>query len=329
MKRLAVFIFAFTIIGAISVRAQDDGNRVQWTPYDFSIFLPDGWITSQTAEYMILSAPDDINAMDNGETPTGTIVMVEIVEAAFSPEDNYTLEVAAENLPTPSKPEEHQFGDLTLMAVEIPPVGDRQGIIVVVADTYCVTASGPADQWASQLPMIETMIASIQAEPAQRAPADRLTQTIQWYDVRLRVPDNFQIGTIGPVEHMLYLISFENRLYLSRTFQHKELAVTLRDFSAIRHLFTLESLILSNEMFGAFGAGSGVNFGEITMSEIGGFEAASADFEFSDGSPVGRIVALRSPDSLYLMVGVSERDQWEATERDLFEAILATLERGD
>lgn len=41
MKQLAESIFAFTIIGAISVRAQDDGNRVQWTPYEFSIVLPD------------------------------------------------------------------------------------------------------------------------------------------------------------------------------------------------------------------------------------------------------------------------------------------------
>ena len=86
MKRLTVLVLVLSIVGTIPARAHAVGNRVQWTPYNFSIILPEGWTTSQTAEYMYLGTPDDVTAMSNGETPTGTVMMIEIVEPPISQE---------------------------------------------------------------------------------------------------------------------------------------------------------------------------------------------------------------------------------------------------
>jgi hypothetical protein len=201
-------------------------------------------------------------------------------------------------------------------------------MVVAVTDTYVVTISGPTDEWTNTLPMIETAIASIQAESTQRAPADRLTKTVQWYDVRLRVPDNFESSNYGPNrQDSIGFSTSETRIQLATTFSPQGLLIELRNFSSVRHLFTLESLLLHGRI--QWYQGDVLPMGDIRLFEIGGFEAARLDFTYFDTRGMGQAVALRTSDSMYLVVGVANPEQWKETERELFEAILATVERGE
>lgn len=322
MKRLTIFVVVIlAAASSLPLHAQGGGARQTWPPYDFSFVLPDGWTASPTPERLVLGLPDDVSAINEGRTPAGTVVVVWVVE----PNGNDPGAIAAQYSPE-ARPEvtNRAFGTATWPALNIPPLGDRQGMLVVVAQTFLVSASGPAADWQAVQPVIDGLIASVQASPAQRSPAERLTQPVQWRDLRFKVPGNWLSVPVQPQDAVVWT-TYETRLLMERDFQLHHLILVIRDLSPLQPQLTLETALSIRSYWYQPDTNQA---GPITTSQIGGFDAARQNFDVpGEGGGRGQAVTLQTPGALYLVVGMAGTEDWNTTDRDLFEAILATLEK--
>ncbi len=319
MKRLIVALSLLLVI-VPPVSAQDQ-TTFTWSPYNFTITLPGGWTATDAGGWLALGLPADVDAVLAGEVAQGAVVIVQVTEPPPGERETlpeYTLDYRLEVVV-------RQFGDAEWPTVDIPPLGERQGMLVRVADTFLITASAPTDMWTDFVPTLNALVASIQATPVTWTAAERLTQAIAWRELSFMTPENWIVGHAGQDNAYLLTTNY-NRLQMAQTFSLQGLIVLMRDYSEIRSLLNPESL---KRLQFFWYTPDQYAFGEIEEGALGGFTAASAAFTDTAAEPgtAGRAMLLLTPGSAYLFVGMAGGEQWQASEEALFEAILATLAR--
>ncbi len=326
MKRHIVILLTLALLWSLlPVSAQGDGDqRLVWSPYDFSVEIPAGWTSHMTSERLLLGTQEAIDAVQAGRLPDGVIVEIEVVEPAVA-NDAFLLE--GYQFLRDFTVEPVQYGDAEWLTMEMPPsIGTRQGKMVLVAQTFRLTASGStATWWEVDEQTVNTLIASIHATPVQRPAPDRLTQTIAWRNLRFRAPNHLNPCAVADgVEQTLWLINQDSRLRVSRTFEFNILYFFVRDLSPLRHMLTpADTLLVEGLMYDP----TNIDQQSLEDYELAGYPAVRAEFMYGDAP--GIAVAVKTPSSLYLIFGQAGAEEWEATERDLFEAILATIEITD
>lgn len=323
MKRLVIPLTLLLVV--VPAASAQDETTFTWAPYDFTVTLPDGWVAAGAGGRLVLGRPGDVNAVVAGEVAEGTVVVLRVVEP---PEvfDGNPYETIASYAPH-HRPESstRQFGGAEWPVVDIPPFGGRQGMLVRVADTFLVTASAPVDVWADAVPVIDELVASMGATPVSLFGAERLTQQIVWRELSFMTPAHWVLAYAAQ-DNIYVLTTHFNRLQHSRTFRVHNLMVIIRDYSAVRHMLTPESIpILRTYLY----VPEDYVFGLAGTVDVEGFTATSVDFIDIEGDTAGTAMLLLTPESAYLFAGMAGSEQWIYSEQALFEAIVATLARHD
>jgi hypothetical protein len=117
MRRCIVLFLLVTIVSAIPTYAQESDARFVWEPYEFSLDLPEGWTASATAEELILGLPDDVRAVEAGQTPAGVVMVIMVIEPV--PFDAQITFLPENYSPFEDESEERTFGDTTWWALEV------------------------------------------------------------------------------------------------------------------------------------------------------------------------------------------------------------------
>jgi len=275
-----------------------------WEPHDFTVTVPEGW---QVRE----SGVEDILLTNDANDAT--------VRVTWKPSMAYSG-ITIEDFTPYASPDAESIiiGDETYdVLTDIPVIGGRQVMLINIADTYLMTASAPADMWDDFYPTLEAIITSIEASPNNDP---LLTQPIHWRDISLMTPADWRIFDAGRPD-IYVLSSRETRLAFAATFQMQQLSMDVRDVSFLRDVLDADSLRV---LRAAFFIGSRYEIGPVETMEQDGIKIYGADFSGDIGQ--GRVMLFVSPDFAYLVAGMSIPEAWEASERDLFVAIIETMQ---
>jgi len=306
-----VLTFVTLFVFAVPVTAQTE--TYTWSPYDFTLTLPVGWTAAPDDERLLLGTPDDVGLVADGELSDGPVVVVQIIEQQRSPE--YTV---LDYVPFIRDIDPVQV-NAQIMYVDIPPIADRQSRVIYVAPNYLLTASASTAQWGEFVALLDALVASIEAAPIERTPAETLTQDFRWRGLSLTLPDNFLWYAI-PGKQGYHATTEENRQQTATAFRVQSLWIDVIRFDHLRAMLSPESLPFLN---GHWYRPDRMTFGKVTLSDVNGTPAAIVDFANEDEA--GRAVLLLTEDDAYLIAGLASAEQWSASEAALFEAILATV----
>ncbi len=308
---LAAVILIGLIIPAVTAGAQT-GSRFTWDAYAFSLTLPDGWTTAASDERLILGLPGDVTAAEAGDMPAGLVVEVWIVESA--PLDYDYLPLETDEWAT------YPFGTVSYPVLPLPSTPTRQGWLVLVEASYLLVVSAPLDT--DFPPIVTDLIASIEATPLPASPVARLTNTLAWHDLSLTVPGDWVVLNTGAGLNMVMFNSYYNHLNFMQTFSLERLLIIASDYRQFAHFYAPEDLFDLEAYIYKPGR---VQRGEITSYTHPGYRGYAADFADLEAGITGRVVVIRAPGKLYMLVGMAGSAAWTATEQQLFDAILATL----
>lgn len=314
---LRILLCAFVLLAVAPAYAQED--IYTWEPYKFSITLPDRWVAVADGSRLVMGLSADVDRVLAGELASEMVVEVRVVSPPLVELRGRTeLEefvVANRDLAL----ETRTYGTQTFPSVEIPPIAGRRARLVLVADTFLVTASASDDLWETAVPTLDALLGSIQAQsfvPPQPLP---LTQHFTWHNISLGVPRDWLMGSMGNNLSFVSMTS-ANRIFGGASFRWLQLVITVQDYSYLRSLLSPESL---HELEAPFYPYDASEVSELEVSDMNGILASSV--EFMSGAGRGRAVLLLSRRDAYVLVGFSDAETWATSEAELFEAILATV----
>jgi hypothetical protein len=326
MRRLIATIIVLILV--ISTTHAQDG-QFRWEPHPFWVSLPEGWTAVEDAGRLLMATPEDIELVKAGEPSTGLAVVVQIAQPP--PQIPGGSEVttplsflgAGRRDALDLEVEDRLYLVETYPTVDIPANGSRQGRLVLIADTFMLTATAPVGLWDDVLPTLDYLIESVIAVPIEASRPPELTGQITWHGLNFRVPEDWMIENNGN-DYGIIATTEADRRYRGATFSHNNLTVLIRDLSFARPILEPESLFeLSVIGFGMWDDLTG--FREEVYNE---FIAYVADFPDPDNDP-GTVMLLMSPYHAYLVVGTAGTNQWAASEQLLFENILQTMTEGN
>jgi len=315
MRLLLIMILLFVPTST----AVPQGEVYTWGTYNFAFSLPDSWTAAEDGDSrLVLGVPDDVNRVLAGELASGLVVDVRVVPP---PLEELRGRNAIEDFVASNRGltlDDRTYGSRTLPTVDMPPVGGRRTRLVLVADTFLITASAPASLWEETFPILDALLASIEAQPVSPPNPLPLTQHFTWRDISFDVPSDWFMGSMGNNLSMVSMTN-ANRIFGGATFQYLQLVITVQDHSYIRSALSPDSLPgLEAPFYEPDGA-----LGNPIRQDVNGIPAASV--EFVSGVGRGKAVLLLSPRSAYLFVGFSDADTWAKSEGALFESVLATV----
>lgn len=311
MKRCLLFVLLLLTVWPAA--AQE--NAYTWESYPFTVQLPAGWTAAPDGDRLALGAGKDASAAVKGVPPAGPVVVVQVVEPSAKPEDGLR------NFAPSTQPDiqSASYGSATWLTLALKPTAGYQGALILVNDTYLVTASAPVDQWEAFQPTLDKLIGSIQAQPAEREPAQRLTQRIAWHGVSFDAPENWTPNWAGS-DNLLWASTQAERLYRATNFRARSLGLEIRDLSPMRAMLGPASVADFDTLYYKL---KDTQFGPVTNLTVQDIPASQVDFENLSGA--GRVVLLLTPRRAFLVVGMAGQEEWAASEKALFEAVLATL----
>jgi hypothetical protein len=296
---------------AFPVSAKD--ANYTWNSYPFTISLPEGWVATPDDSRLVMGVPEDVAKVIKGESATGMVVEVHIV-----PAEERTLENAAP-IPRPTI-ESVTYGSKVYPTItNIPVMAGRQSHMILVADTFLLTISAPANPAEDFGAITEALVASIEAQPVHLSAADSLTQRLTWRGLSFTVPANWVMSNVGE-DNVILITTRMNVLTHGSTFRWSDLMLEIRDLSLMRSVLGADSLpVLS----GVFYTPDRYKQTSQTTANVHSLPAPSLDF--ASDSEAGRALLVLTPRQAYLLVGIAGKQQWADSESALFEAILAML----
>lgn len=282
-----------------------------WEPYDFTVTLPAGW---QVAD----SNSDDLLLMDSASDALVRVTLIPDLDA---------VEGIAQSIRSfiPVSPTDMGRAEITIdgetyeTIAELPTIGGRQ-VLIIQLETYMITASAPVEQWDAFYPTLETIISGIDAGPSFNT---TLTQRIAWRDIEFMAPSDWDILYSGLGSGYRFG-AWGTALEMNQAARIPALMMDMRDVSLFRDILDQDSLpVLRTQFF----VGGEAQLGQIESSEMGDLTIYSADFEGELlGQLAGHAMLVVGDEYAYLIVGMATADVWEASERDLFVAIIETMQ---
>jgi len=283
-----------------------------WEPYDFTITPPDEWEVQTTASELILS---EFSAEDS------PFISVRVVTPKALPPD-MDVDVLSGYAPARRVAvDDVTYGDNTWPTViDEMILGGRQIGMALVADTFIVSWSATVEDWETLQPTFNDTIATISATPVIYTPQELLTQRLTWRSLSFDAPADWIFAYAGQDNHII-VTSQESRMFFGATFSFGPLTLDVFDLSAVR-LHVTPATLADVSLFVA--RPDSIDPDMITTEIDGDLLISSAPLATDAGS-VGQALLIVSPDSAFVVAGIAGEEQWQATERALFEAILGTL----
>ena len=321
MFRNWVFIAVFCLLLLdVSHNASAQMEPFTWEPYDFTITPPDEWQVQTSADELRLFEGEGNGVMGIGaDTPTenGPVISVQVITPRSVPMD-MQVDVLAQFAPLRRmNSTDGEYDDKTWPTIAAAMIlGGRQIGMALVAETFIVTWSAPIDDWEALQPLFIAAIASIEATPATYSTEELLTQRLRWRGLSFAAPADWLLAYAGQGNHIL-VTSQESRQYFGATFTYGPLILDILDLSVIRQHLTPASLA-DVDLF---------------VAQPGTIDPATITTEVNEDRLIatalldssGKALLIIAPNAAFVVAGIAGEDEWQATERALFEAILDTL----
>lgn len=319
MRKVITVLLLILMLPVVFI-AQAQSELFEWPDAGVSVELPVGWASMAYNGGYLFGTPGDMAHVESGEQPESPVILLRLIPK-HPAEETPARTLSA--LATDRRPES---GTLTVGSESMDMVYPETALagwtydIAFVEDRFVVTGMWRESQADDGEATLTDFISRI--EVTSSIYTVPLTKWVSMGNLRFRAPEMWLMANDSTPNFYMVTTQAE-RISTSATFQVTRLMIDMRDVSAFRPMLSGESLL---GLSGLWISDEVIASGAVTLREIdiNGIDAYKVSF--SDEDLQGEAYLLMTPMQAYFFAGAASPEAWRDGDRELFEAILATVE---